>query len=1167
MVAHNGGSYLPRTLAGLEDQTRPVDAAIGVDTGSKDNSLRLLEDAFGSGAVTKIDGGRPGFGAAVKAGLRALESPHTDHDSAGPNLGGSSDRDTGQEWIWLLHDDSAPAPEALAELLHAVERAPSVTVAGCKLLDRKNPRHLVDVGLSTSWWAERLTLIEADELDQGQYDGRTDMFAVNSAGMLVRRDVWDQLEGFDPALPGTGDDVDFCWRNRLAGNRVVVVPSARMFHPVDRPHALGNPLAARKAQVHLRLKHAAWWAVPLQWFGALLGSLFTLLLSVIAKDPGHGVAQLGATLAALGRPLAIYKARRTAARTRKLRRGVIRGLQTSRRDVWAHRRSLMEAIGDYGISPYGLHTWSTHAPAEEPSGDSNDDFAALATNERGWIGTGLVAAGLIAVAASIVGQLNLFRADGVAGGALLPLSTAPGAIWDNAAAWWQRLGVGAPGHGDPFDYVLWVMSMLGGGNGNAAMVWLLFLAMPLAALAAWFAAAAVTSRRRNRFLAALVWAGAPALQIALNQGRVGALVAHVMIPLVFLALLRATGSAVGTGAYAPGHRPPDPGPSTATAQDSFEATQVPTKPGVNGTPSWTAAAAAGLALAVVTASAPFLLAPSLLLVAAAGLLLGRRGRTVWWSLLPSVALFVPLAVTVIDRPRALLGDPGLPLGSDPASLWQQFLGQPLRFDADGGLAGLSFFGPATGPWALVLSLVIGAPMLVLALAALFVPSRRTRLVRFLWVAGTVLLATGWLAGHVTTAADGNRLVSPYIGPAVSAAVFAFLVAALMGADRLQAAAAAQRTSRARTVVLRSVSTLAAVALAIGPLAGLAAWSTGNLVPARPASQSGQAQASDGAAAGDGNGADSGDSAAGAGNSSQAASADSKAQLGAGRLVAPAPQRSLPATAADRGQGPEQSRALVITAGENGDYTASLVRGSGTTLDGLSAVAAARGILGAPGEEQLGNDDAPAASMRRVVATIAASTGVDPRADLELLGAGFVVLRNSDSAAQLTASRIDAVPGLVAVGQTDAGWLWRVAPTAATDGGQSDTAHRARVVDAAGATVASLGSGPVNVDADVPAGAEGRLVVLAERADPAWTAWVDGRRLTATTSSWAQAFTLPAGGGHLEIHYVATGEPWLGIAQAVVIGLTLLLAIPLPAGRRPTALTRDESALRKEYSHV
>ena len=47
MVSHDGGDFLPRTLAALAAQTRPADTCIGVDTGSRDNSAALLEQAFG----------------------------------------------------------------------------------------------------------------------------------------------------------------------------------------------------------------------------------------------------------------------------------------------------------------------------------------------------------------------------------------------------------------------------------------------------------------------------------------------------------------------------------------------------------------------------------------------------------------------------------------------------------------------------------------------------------------------------------------------------------------------------------------------------------------------------------------------------------------------------------------------------------------------------------------------------------------------------------------------------------------------------------------------------------------------------------------------------------------------------------------------------------------
>ncbi len=161
--------------------------------------------------------------------------------------------------------------------------------------------------------------------------------------------------------------------------------------------------------------------------------------------------------------------------------------------------------------------------------------------------------------------------------------------------------------------------------------------------------------------------------------------------------------------------------------------------------------------------------------------------------------------------------------------------------------------------------------------------------------------------------------------------------------------------------------------------------------------------------------------------------------------------------------------------------------------------------------------------------------------------------------------MDAVPGLVAVGQTDAGWLWRISPLNQPVIGAADVAHRVRIVDGAGANRRSAalrgrhGRRGRARRPGRPPGGPGRAF------RPGWSAWVDGRRLTATSSDWAQAFTLPAQGGKLTIRYENPWALWTGIAQAVVIGLTVLLAIPMPARRPNTGLSRDEGSLRKETS--
>jgi GT2 family glycosyltransferase len=57
-----------------------------------------------------------------------------------------------------------------------------------------------------------------------------DVSAVTGACLLVRRDLYLQLGGLDPALRIAFNDVDFCLRLRAAGHRVVWTPLAELYH-------------------------------------------------------------------------------------------------------------------------------------------------------------------------------------------------------------------------------------------------------------------------------------------------------------------------------------------------------------------------------------------------------------------------------------------------------------------------------------------------------------------------------------------------------------------------------------------------------------------------------------------------------------------------------------------------------------------------------------------------------------------------------------------------------------------------------------------------------------------------------------------------------------------------------------------------------------------------
>lgn len=1066
---------------------------LGIDTGSRDDSAGLLREALGDGQVTsaRVPGG---FGGAVAYALAHLDPADTGADSGADAA----------EWLWLLHDDSAPAPDALAVLLEAVETAPMVAVAGCKQLDADAPGRLIDVGLSVSRWGERLTLMDLDEQDQGQYDSRTDVFAVNSAGMLVRRDVWERFGGFDPALPATGDDVDFCRRARLAGHRVVVVPAARILHTV-RPDAAGTPFAARRAEVYTRLKHAPLWALPVDVLGALLGGLWQFALGIVVKEPGLGAAKLGASLAALAAVGRLARGRRALARTRTVARSVVMvpPLVTPRAEVWAHRRALLESAAE-PESVVGDGSGSAEGPIE-PSGDAQHDFAALAVASRGWVGTGAAAVAALALVAGLVALAPLLGAEAAVGGALAPVSSALSAVFAHATSWWTALGAGQPGHGDPFDLVLGVLGILGFGDANRAVAATLVLASPVAGLGAWALAANLTAHRVPRTLAALVWAAAPSLIVALGQGRLGAVIAHAALPWAALGVLRAVGAARIRGA-AEHHEP---------------------RAGSGGVPSWTAAAAGGLALACATAGAPSLVPLAAAVVLVLTVALRRRARTLWWVLVPTVALFLPLWVSAPGTPRAWIADPGVPLPAAPAAPWQLVLGQPVGFDAAAGLTGAPFL-PAGVPWSLVAAVVVGAPVLVAAVAgAVLLTGRRGAAARLLLAIGIGAAAYAWAVSRVPTSVAGDSLAAPFAGPSLGVACLAFLGAGVLAGDRLvdRRRASAHRGAAhrpdgeappahaGRRRIAGVALAAAAVLVAAGPVGVLTQWAITGLT---------HAQASGG--------------------------------LGQAMLVAPGKARVLPATAADLGVGPQQTRTLVLRATGAGGFSASLMRGSGTTVDSLSAIASSNRIAGTWGAEQIAADDGALAAVRRAVATVAGGAAVDPRPELEQLGVGFVVLEDTTAADQITASQIDAVPSLVAVGHTDAGWLWRVTPTTTAPEAGFAIDQRVRIVDATGKTLAPVPSGPEGFSSALPEGPEGRRLVLAERADPGWNAKLDGVPLASASQDWAQAFELPAHGGQLEVHYVHPAALPLGVLTVAVLAVTALMAIPARARRGGAAGT-------------
>ncbi|MEE6296754.1 glycosyltransferase [Georgenia wangjunii] len=594
VVSAGVSPYLFRTLRGLAAQTLAPGTVLVIDTSAPGRSVGTgvpVADAVSDAGLDDVTTVRivraPGartFGEAVRSAL----TEHAEHTA---KVLHRRDREATvpppPPWLWLLHDDSEPAPDALAELVRAAESGPSIAIAGAKQRDWSRPDHLLEVGLSATSTARRVLDIEAGEIDQGQHDGREDVLAVGTAGALVRRAVWDDLEGTDPALGPFGDGLDLSRRARLAGHRVVVVPSAVVHHArasylglradsspraeaPERPDPRRSFAARRHAQLHNWMVSAPGPLLPLIALAVLVLAPLRALWRVATKELGLVGAEMRAAAEVLARPGAILAARRRARSTRTLSRRHLRPLQSTWRDVARGKKDARRARA------------AARTTREAPSELELNERAQLRRRRRGTLGA--VALGLLVLA--LVAFAPLLTAGPLTGGALVPSDAGLRGLWSAAITGWVPSGLGHAGPADPLLLVLAVpMLVLApfGGSVNVLVTALVVLAVPLAGIGAWFAAGAATRSVLLRAWAAVVWALAPALLLGVGQGRLGAVLAHLAVPWVALGVARAVGvnrvdtilsGMVGAQRVAPA----DLAPERPTAEQAAEAEKLDDRP-------------------------------------------------------------------------------------------------------------------------------------------------------------------------------------------------------------------------------------------------------------------------------------------------------------------------------------------------------------------------------------------------------------------------------------------------------------------------------------------------------------------------------------------------------------------------------------------------------------
>jgi len=557
LVTHDGATRLRRTLTAVGSQTHGPIELIAVDNASEDGTGALLVEMLGPDRVVLSDRDL-GIPVAVDLALDAFDA----HEAAQGRNEPEPD-----DLILLVHDDLELKPDAVAHLVAALVADEQVAIVGPKLRWADDPERLQSVGATIDLTGRVDDGIDPDELDQGQRDGDRRVLFVPTAGMLVRRRVFDALGRFDPRAHAFREDLDLCWRASLAGHDVEVVPAAVGLHAAlsaehrrtGRVAQLGPRYLAERNTLAALLRNYSPRRLALVLPLALLvgvAKVAGFLLTRRISDARETIAAWGWNIANLGGTLRQRRRVQSMRRRSDAELAPLFGRITPR--LWAYVEAVLERIvgepadgeiaiaerqpsallqGEYRSEPE-VDTAPPVSGDDAATGDAADHSSEAEVTLRERIVRRISASPVRTllpptVVLLLVGLRDLIIPGLVRGGDIAPYPQGDGLLTRHLAAWHESGATLSALDPSPAQLVLGLLQWLA---GDASLRILVLIAPVLAWSAAMRALAPYLPAALPRTVLAIAYAASPPVLAALAAGDVVTLVVAIAGPLVVVSV-------------------------------------------------------------------------------------------------------------------------------------------------------------------------------------------------------------------------------------------------------------------------------------------------------------------------------------------------------------------------------------------------------------------------------------------------------------------------------------------------------------------------------------------------------------------------------------------------------------------------------------------------------
>jgi GT2 family glycosyltransferase len=292
LVNANMLHHLKRCLPSLYEQQYSNYEVLLVDNHSTDGSVEFVRAEFPA--------------------VKVIENEANLGYAAGNNVGF---KHADGAYVCVLNPDTHVAPDMLAELVRAMEADPGTGLATSRILLMDQPQSINTCGNEITFTG--LTFCRGLNQPMEKYPKHEYVSAVSGAAFLIRRDVLEEIGGFDEDFFTYYEETDLSLRALLAGYKILYAPSSILWHQYAFRYSAQKNYYQERNRYYSLLKTLRFPTLLALLPGLLLSELISWGYSVL-KGKDHLASKLRSHLWILKNWKKIMQARKEVQKLRRV---------------------------------------------------------------------------------------------------------------------------------------------------------------------------------------------------------------------------------------------------------------------------------------------------------------------------------------------------------------------------------------------------------------------------------------------------------------------------------------------------------------------------------------------------------------------------------------------------------------------------------------------------------------------------------------------------------------------------------------------------------------------------------------------------------------------------------------------------------------------------------